>query len=207
MIEVGVAIAAVQGVKLAITGVKEAAHLTKEAFEEIQGCIEAGKDLAGSMGSLTKFFSSAGKYEERRNQLQAAQTKQDEILEKTDEKPADYISDTEYVLEMMALDRQIRQHYEYIKDTLIYQFSEPGLWAEFNDRLHRLRADREAKAEEKRRQATEERLRVAAEQMRERRARMARMQVVQNILGCAVIAGILFCFYVSMRWMLAQGSY
>ena len=47
---------AVAGVKAVVTGVKEAAALAKEAFDEINGAVESGKNLADSMSGVTKFF-------------------------------------------------------------------------------------------------------------------------------------------------------
>ena len=200
---IGVGVATVKAI---LGGIKEAAHEAKEAFEEVQGAVEAGADLASSMGGITKFFSSAGKYEERRNQLAEAQAKQDEVVEQTGIKPPDYISDSEYVLEMMALDRQIKQHYEFIKDTLTWQFSEPGLWAEFNTRLNKLRSDREAKAEAKRRAETEKRLAEKAAEMKKRRKKAETWQLMENtfavILGVAISASIIYGVF----WMFKFGG-
>ena len=191
----------VQGVKLAITGVKEAAKLAKEAFHELNECVDEGKTLAESMGSVTKFFSSAAKYEQQRNDLQKAQEQQEKIVEETGEQPPNYISDVEYVLEMMAIDREIKQYYENVKNYLIYGFSGPGLWDEFQQRLQKLRADREAKAEAKRQAETEKRLHEAALRMKARREQQKRLETLQAIAAMIVVVILVCIFGYAMRAM------
>lgn len=193
----------VQGVKLAVVGVKEAAKLAKEAFHELNECVDEGRTLAESMGSVTKFFSSTAKYEQHRNDLQKAQEKQEKIVEETGETPPNYISDVEYVLEMMAIDREIKQYYEAVKTHLIYGFSEPGLWDEFQQRLHKLRSDREAKAEAKRQAETEKRLHEASLKMKARRERQKKLETLQAIVAMIVVVIIVCAFGYAMRIMLS----
>lgn len=200
---ISTALMVVQGIKLAVTGIKEAAELAKSAFNEVQECVDSGKDLAESMGSITKFFTAAGKYEQHRNDLETAKQAQEEAAEKGEPVP-DAMSDAEYVLEMMAVDRQIKQYYEYIKDYLTYNFSEPGLWAEFNTRLNNLRREREQKAETKRRQETERLLAIKAAAMREKRKRHERIQSIQTSLAVIVIVGVILGFTYAIWWMFQQ---
>jgi len=104
-VTIGLAIA---GVKAVVTGVKEAAALAREAFDEINGAVESGKTLADSMSGVTKFFSAAGKYETKRSQLEEAKAAQEAAVAKGEPVPG-YVSDAEYVMELMIIDRQIKQ--------------------------------------------------------------------------------------------------
>lgn len=201
-ITIGLAIA---GVKAVVTGVKEAAALAKEAFDEINGAVESGKTLADSMSGVTKFFSAAGKYETHRAHLEEAKAAQEEAVERG-ETVADHMSDAEYVMELMAIDRQIKQYYEDIKHIFIYHFQEAGMWEEFWQRMNKLRSDREAKAEAKRRAETEKRLHEKAEAMKKRRAHVKKMETIQAVLAMVVIFALIAGFGYFMRWMFQQGG-
>jgi len=201
-VTIGLAIA---GVKAVVTGVKEAAALAKEAFDEINGAVESGKTLADSMSGVTKFFSAAGKYETHRAHLEEAKVAQEEAVERG-ETVADHMSDAEYVMELMAIDRQIKQYYDDIKHIFIYHFQEAGMWEEFWVRMHKLRSDREAKAEAKRRAETEKRLHEKAEAMKKRRARAKQLETIQAVLAMVVIFALIAGFGYFMRWMFQQGG-
>jgi hypothetical protein len=138
---------AIQGVKLVVSGIKAAADEAKEAFDSINECVESGKNLA-SLSPVKQFFSAAGKYEEHRAHLEEAKVAQEEAVERG-ETVVDHMSDAEYVMELMAIDRQIKQYYDDIKHIFIYHFQEAGMWDEFWVRMHKLRSDREAKAEDR----------------------------------------------------------
>ncbi len=196
---------AVAGVKAVVTGIKEAATLAREAFDEINGAVESGKTLADSMSGVTKFFSAAGKYETKRSQLEEAKVAQEEAIEKG-ETVADHMSDAEYVMELMAIDRQIKQYYADIKHIFIYHFQEAGMWDEFWQRMDKVRSDREAKAEAKRRAETEKRLHEKAVAMKKRRARQHLIDNVEMVGAGIVIVGIVFVFFWAMWWMFQQGG-
>jgi len=196
---------AIQGVKLVVNGIKAAADEAKEAFDSINECVESGKTLADSIAPVKQFFSAAGKYETNRAQLEQAKAQQEEAAERG-ETVADHMSDAEYVMELMAIDRQIKQYYDDIKHLFIYHFQEPGMWEEFWQRMGKLRADREAKAEAKRRAETEKRLKEKAEIMRRRRAYAKRIETFQMFLAGIVIVGIVIGFVFFMRWMIQQGG-
>jgi len=201
-VTIGLAIA---GVKAVVTGVKEAAALAKEAFDEINGAVESGKTLADSMSGVTKFFSAAGKYETHRAHLEEARAAQEEAVERG-ETVADHMSDAEYVMELMAIDRQIKQYYADIKHIFIYHFQEAGMWEEFWARMDKLRSEREAKVEAKRRAETERRLHEKAEAMKKRRARAKQIETVQSVLAMVVIFALIAGFGYFMRWMFQQGG-
>jgi hypothetical protein len=196
---------AVAGVKAVVTGIKEAATLAREAFDEINGAVESGKTLADSMSGVTKFFSAAGKYETSRAQLEEAKAAQEEAVERG-ETVADHMSDAEYVMELMAIDRQIKQYYADIKHIFIYHFQEAGMWDEFWQRMDKVRSDREAKAEAKRRAETEKRLHEKAVAMKKRRARQHLIDNVEMVGAGIVIVGIVFVFFWAMWWMFQQGG-
>lgn len=201
-VTIGLAIA---GVKAVVTGVKEAATLAREAFDEINGAVESGKTLADSMSGVTKFFSAAGKYEHQRTQLEEARAAQEAAVAQGQPVP-DYVSDAEYVMELMIIDRQIKQYYEDIKHIFIYHFQEAGMWDEFWARMHKLRADREAKAEALRQAETEKRLQAKAAEMKKRRAKQAMLDQIELAATVVVIVGVVFAFCWAMWWMIQQGG-
>jgi hypothetical protein len=201
-VTIGLAIA---GVKAVVTGVKEAATLAREAFDEINGAVESGKTLADSMSGVTKFFSAAGKYEHQRTQLEEARAAQEAAVAQGQPVP-DYVSDAEYVMELMIIDRQIKQYYDDIKHIFIYHFQEAGMWDEFWARMHKLRAEREAKAEALRQAETEKRLQAKAAEMKKRRAKQAMLDQIELAATVVVIVGVVFAFCWAMRWMIQQGG-
>jgi hypothetical protein len=196
---------AVAGVKAVVTGVKEAAALAREAFDEINGAVESGKTLADSMSGVTKFFSAAGKYETKRSQLEEAKAAQEAAVAKGEPVP-DYVSDAEYVMELMIIDRQIKQYYDDIKHIFTYHFQEAGMWDEFWQRMGKLRAEREAKAEAARQAETEKRLHEKTLAMKKRRERQRLIDSVETVGAGVVIVIIILMFCWAIRWMFQQGG-
>jgi len=196
---------AVSGIKLVINGIKSAADEAKEAVDSVQECIESGKKLGESLSPVKKFFSAASRYELGRNNLEEAKKAQDQAIA-AGEPVADPISDAEYVMEMMAMDREIKQYYAQIKHIMIYHFDESGMWDEFWDRLSRLRKEREEKAEAARKAATEARLAIVAEKMRKKRARQKTLNIIYNCVGGFVITLIVAGFAWFIKWMFDQGA-
>jgi hypothetical protein len=109
-------------------------------------------------------------------------------------------------MEMMAMDREIKQYYAQIKHHFIYNFDEPGMWDEFSERLTKLRKEREAKAEQARKAATEARLAIVAEGMRKKRARAKTLNIIYNCVGGFVITLIIAGFAWFIKWMFDQGA-
>jgi len=196
---------AIQGVKLVVNGIKSAADEAKEAVDSIHECVESGKKLGESLSPVKKFFTAASKYELGRNNLEEAKKAQDLAIA-AGEPVVDPISDAEYVMEMMAMDREIKQYYAQIKHIMIYHFDESGMWDEFWERLSRMRREREEKAEAARRAATEARLAIAAEQMRKKRKLQRTLNIVYNCVGGFVITLIVAGFAWFIKWMFDQGA-
>ena len=196
---------AIQGVKLVVQGIKSAADEAKEAFDSINECVESGKTLAESISPVKKFFSAAGKYETKRAQLEEEKAAQEEAVERG-ETIADHMSDAEYVMELMAIDRQIKQYYDDIKHVFIYHFQEAGMWEEFWQRMGKLRVDREAKAEAKRRAETEKRLQEKAAAMKKMREKAKRMESVQIFFTVISIVVLIIGFTYGMYWLIQQGG-
>jgi hypothetical protein len=196
---------AIQGVKLIVNTVKSAADEAREAVDSIQECVDSGKKLGESLSSVKKFFAAAGKYETNRAKLEDAKKKQDEAIA-NGQPVEDPISDAEYVMDMMAADREIKQYYAQIKHYMIYHFDESGMWDEFWERMSKLRREREEKAAEARRAATEARLAIAAENMRKKRARQKVLNVIYNCVGGFVITLIIAGFAWFIKWMFDQGA-
>jgi hypothetical protein len=196
---------AIQGVKLVVNAVKSAADEAREAVDAINECVDSGKKLGQSLSPVKKFFAAASKYEMHRSHLEDAKKTQDEAIA-NGEPVVDPVSDAEYVMDMMAADREIKQYYDQIKHVMIYHFDESGMWDEFWERLSKLRREREAKAEEARRAATEARLAIAAEKMRKKRARAKVFNIVYNCIGGFVITLIIAGFAWFIKWMFEQGA-
>ena len=196
---------AIQGVKLVVNAVKSAADEAREAVEAINECVDSGKKLGESLSPVKKFFRAASKYESHRSQLEDAKKAQDEAIA-NGEPVVDPISDAEYVMDMMAADREIKQYYDQIKHIMIYHFDESGMWDEFWERLSKLRREREEKAEAARKAATEARLAMAAEKMRKKRARAKTLNIIYNCVGGFVITLIVAVFAWFIKWMFDQGA-
>ena len=201
-VTIGLAIA---GVKAVVTGVKEAAALAREAFDEINDAVESGKTLADSMSGVTKFFSAAGKYETKRSQLEEAKVAQEAAIAQGQPVP-DYVSDAEYVMELMIIDRQIKQYYDDIKHIFIYHFQEAGMWDEFWARMHKLRAERESKAEALRQAETEKRLQAKAAEMKKRRAKRQMLDQIEAAATIFLLVNVVGLFCWAMWWMFQQGG-
>ena len=201
-VTIGLAIA---GVKAVVTGVKEAAALAREAFDEINDAVESGKTLADSMSGVTKFFSAAGKYETKRSQLEEAKVAQEAAIAQGQPVP-DYVSDAEYVMELMIIDRQIKQYYDDIKHIFIYHFQEAGMWDEFWARMHKLRGEREAKAEALRQAETEKRLQAKAAEMKKRRAKRQMLDQIETAATIFLLVNVVGLFCWAMWWMFQQGG-
>lgn len=196
---------AIQGVKLVVNGIKSAADEAKEAVDSIHECVESGKKLGESLSPVKKFFTAASKYELGRNNLEEAKKAQDLAIA-AGEPVTDPITDAEYVMEMMAMDREIKQYYAQIKHIMIYHFDESGMWDEFWDRLSKMRREREEKAEAARRAATEARLAIAAKKMRKKRKLQRTLNIIYNCVGGFVITLIVAGFAWFIKWMFDQGA-
>ena len=196
---------AIQGVKLVVQGIKSAADEAKEAFDSINECVESGKTLAESISPVKKFFSAAGKYETKRAQLEEEKAAQEEAVERG-ETIADHMSDAEYVMELMAIDRQIKQYYADIKHVFIYHFQEAGMWDEFWTRMNKLRSDRDAKTEAKRKAETEKKIQEKLAAMKKIRERAKRLESVQIFFTVVTIVIIILGFVFGMYWLIQQGG-
>lgn len=196
---------AVQGVKLVVNGIKSAADEAREAVDSINKCVASGKKLNDSLSPVKKFFSAAASYEHGRHELEDAKRKQDEAIA-NGQPVTDPISDAEYVIEMMAIDHEIKNYYAQIKHHFIYNFDEPGMWDEFWERLNKLRKEREEKVAAARKIATEAKLAIAAEKMRKKRKRQRIFNVIYNCVGGFVITFIIAGFAWFIRWMFEQGA-
>lgn len=178
IVEISTAIAVIKGAKAAF-------EVAKEAFDEIRECAEAGKSANESLGSLTKFFSAAGKAEEGINQ--AKQLQESGAVEDTR-------NDYEIVIDMMVAERQLRQFYVDLREMFTYQFQEPGLYDEFIQRLDKLRADR-------RKKETEARLAIKAAEMKERRNKAKKLEKIYNAVAVALGSVVSFVIMYGVYWM------
>ena len=202
---ISTAIMVVQGVSAIVKGIRSFADEANKAVGEINKCVESGKQLKDSMAPITKFFSATSKYEQARLQLEHAKEKQDAAIA-AGNPVADAMSDAEYVMEMMSIDRQIKQHYDDIKHYFIYHFDEAGMWDEFSGRPNKLRQEREAKAEAKKQAELDQRIAEANERMRLRKIKRRRLEILYNCIGGFVITLIIAGFAWFIKWMFEQGG-
>jgi len=80
------------------------------------------------------------------------------------------------------------------------------MWDEFWQRMGKLRADREAKAEAARQAETEKRLHEKALEMKQRRAKAQRLETAQAVGTMIVVFALIAGFGYFMRWMFQQGG-
>ena len=116
---------------LAVSGVKAAYGIAQEAIDAIKKARELGQDAADVMPFLGSFFSAQGQVEAAVKEAQHAKVNADpaavgaSVTER---------SDTEVALEAMMMSRKLKADEEFIKDFLIYQCSEAGLYTELCER-------------------------------------------------------------------------
>jgi hypothetical protein len=104
------------------------------------------------------------------------------------------------------MERELRDQEEEIKNYLIYQCNESGLYDELCRRRDAIVNAEKAAQEEARRAETEKILEIKREQMAKKRKRRRIFEIVYNILGGFVITLIIAGFAWFIRWMFQQGG-
>ncbi len=186
---------------------KGAFDVAKEAMDEFRACAEAGMTATESMGSLIKVFTAQGEAQKAINEAKRAKVDPAPVTE--DGSPAEPVpkkSATVQALEAMQYERELKAQEEELKTYLIYNFNEPGLYAELCARRDAI-VNAEREEEEGRRRAETERiLAIKREEMRKRRERQRMWELMENtatlILGVAVSAAIIY----GIVWMFQFGG-
>lgn len=192
---------------LVVSGVKTAYGIAQEAIEAIKKARELGHDAVDCMPFLGSFFTAQGQVEAAVKEAQTAKLAPKPVTE--DGSPADPVSarsDTEVALEAMMMSRKLKADEEFIKDFLIYQCSDSGLYTELCERRDAIANARAAEEEAIRRAATERILEEKRKLMAIRRARQKRIDMVTDALS--VIVGLAACsaLIYGIFWMFTIGG-
>lgn len=179
---------------------KSAFDMSKNAMEEFRACAKAGMDAKQSFGALVNVFIAHGETQKHINEVK----KPAPIVE--DATPKAKKSATAIALEAMHMERELRDQEEEIKNYLIYQCNESGLYDELCRRRDAITNAEKIAQEEARRAETEKILEIKREQMAKKRKRRRIFEIIYNILGGFVITLIIAGFAWFIRWMFQQGG-
>ena len=179
---------------------KSAFDMSKNAMDEFRACAKAGMDAKQSFGALVNVFVAHGETQKQINEVK----KPAPIAE--DAAPKAKKSATAIALEAMQMERELRDQEEEIKNYLIYQCNESGLYDELCRRRDAITNAEKIAQEEARRAETEKILEIKREQMAKKRRRRRIFEIIYNILGGFVITLIIAGFAWFIRWMFDQGA-
>jgi hypothetical protein len=185
---------------------KSAFDMSKNAMDEFRACAKAGMDAKQSFGALVNVFIAHGETQKQINEVKNAKIKPPVTEDGSPAKPAPKKSATVLALEAMQMERELRDQEEEIKNYLIYQCNESGLYDELCRRRDAIVNAEKAAQEEARRAETEKILEIKREQMAKKRKRRRIFEIVYNILGGFVITLIIAGFAWFIRWMFQQGG-
>jgi len=179
---------------------KSAFDMSKNAMDEFRACAKAGMDAKQSFGALVNVFIAHGETQKQINEVKKPASPPEEGAFKPRK------SATVLALEAMQMERELRDQEEEIKNYLIYQCNESGLYDELCRRRDAIINAEKAAQEEARRAETEKILEIKREQMAKKRKRRRIFEIVYNILGGFVITLIIAGFAWFIRWMFQQGG-
>lgn len=179
---------------------KSAFDMSKNAMDEFRACAKAGMDAKQSFGALVNVFVAHGETQKQINEVKKPAPIAEDVTPKAKK------SATVLALEAMQMERELRDQEEEIKNYLIYQCNESGLYDELCRRRDAIVNAEKAAQEEARRAETEKILEIKREQMAKKRKRRRIFEIVYNILGGFVITLIIAGFAWFIRWMFQQGG-
>lgn len=134
---------------------KSAFDTAKGAMDEFRACAEAGMDAKQSFGALVNVFMAHGETQKHINEVKNAKIKAPVTEDGSPAKPAPRKSATVLALEAMQMERELRDQEEEIKNYLIYQCNESGLYDELCARRDAIINAEKAEEEAKRSAETE----------------------------------------------------
>lgn len=182
---------------------KSAFDTAKSAMDEFRACAEAGMDAKQSFGQLINVFVAHGETQKQINEAKQAKVAAPVTEDGSPAKPAPK-SATVLALEAMAIERELRAQEEEIKNYLIYQCNESGLYDELCARRNEIiNADRAAE-EQKLRAETERVLEIKRQDMARRRRLRKIFDAIYNVIAVIVTMGIIGAFAMFIRWMFDQ---
>lgn len=168
------------------------------AVEGVKKAVALGKEIRDVYQEISAFFQAQGKIE--------AEAKRQEFEKATT--PADKAkkSATQRALDVVFMRREMQRMETELREMLIYQFSEPGLYAEMCQERDRIIAEDRAEQEEAQRKINEavleEKRRVRAIQ----KAKQARNNAIINAVAVVVGASISLAIIYGVIWMFQQGG-
>lgn len=183
---------------------KSAFDTAKGAMDEFRACAQAGMDAKQSFGQLINVFVAHGETQKQINAAKMAKVAAPVTEDGSPAKPAPKKSATVLALEAMQMERELRDQEEEIKNYLIYQCNESGLYDELCARRDAIiNADRAAE-EERLRAETERVLEIKRTQMAKRRRLRKIFDAIYNVIAVIVTMGIIGAFAMFIRWMFDQ---
>lgn len=184
---------------------KSAFDTAKSAMDEFRACAEAGMDAKQSFGQLINVFVAHGETQKHINEAKKEKIEAAPVTEDgSPAKPALKKSATVLALEAMAIERELRAQEEEIKNYLIYQCNEAGLYDELCARRNAIINAERAQIEEKQRAETERVLEIKREQTAKRRKVRKIFDAIYNVVAVIVTMGIIGAFAMFIRWMFDQ---
>lgn len=190
---------------LAVSGVKAAYAMAQESIEAIKKAQALKQDAMSVMPFLGSFFTAQGQVEAAVKEAQATKIAVKVVTEDgSPSEPAQ--SDTQIALEAMMMARKLKADEQFIKEFLIYQCSEAGLYTELCERRDAIANERNEKIEQERRIATEKLLDQKRKELAIRKAKQARIALITDTIS--VIVGVIACggLIYGIYWMFTLGG-
>ena len=183
---------------------KSAFDTAKGAMDEFRACAEAGMDAKQSFGQLINVFVAHGETQKQINAAKSAKVAAPVTEDGSPAKPAPKKSATVLALEAMQMERELIAQEEEIKNYLIYQCNESGLYDELCARRNEIiNADRTVE-EERLRAETDRVLEIKRAQQANRRRLRKIFDAIYNVIAVIVTMGIIGAFAMFIRWMFDQ---
>lgn len=183
---------------------KSAFDTAKGAMDEFRACAQAGMDAKQSFGQLINVFVAHGETQKQINAAKMAKVAAPVTEDGSPAKPALKKSATVLALEAMQMERELRDQEEEIKNYLIYQCNESGLYDELCARRDAIINAEKLELEEKRRAETERVLEIKRTEMAKRRKVRKILDAIYNVVAVIVTMGIIGAFAWFIRWMFDQ---
>lgn len=183
---------------------KSAFDTAKDAMDEFRACAEAGMDAKQSFGALVNVFMAHGETQKHINEVKNAKIKAPVTEDGSPAQPAPRKSATVLALEAMQMERELRDQEEEIKNYLIYQCNESGLYDELCARRDAIINAEKAEEEAKRSAETERILEIKRVEMAKRRKMRKIFDAIYNVVAVIVTMGIIGAFAMFIRWMFDQ---
>lgn len=162
------------------------------AVEGVKKAIALGKEIRDVYGELSTFFHAQGKIEAEVRKQEFQQAIAPTIQKK---------SVTQQALDTVFMRREMFRMEVELREMLIYQFNEAGLYQEMCDERDRIIAREREALEEEQRKATEALL---AEKRRLReieKAKRARIQLVVDTIAITLGVCISLAIFYGVWWM------